>query len=514
MENKILVVDDERDIRDFLFKALTRVGRFQVELAENGVEALKKMENQKFDLVVTDLKMPAMDGLQLVTEISSSRPEILTVLMTGHGTIDSALEAMKRGASDYLTKPLNLEETILRLKKVLEGKQRFVKLKDYTDQLEKANQELRRIDAIKSEFVSVASHELRTPLASIKNAIQLILSGKTGQINENQIKFLSMAERNINRLTNILNNLLNLSRIESGKTVMNLEELVPKAIIEFILSSLKPQADGRSVKLRINLPEGLPSVYGDREKVEQILTNLVGNAIKFTPEGGEITVSAKPSVENGRMVAFSVSDSGGGIPEDQLEKIFEKFHQVEDSLHRSTSGTGLGLAITRGLVEAHQGKIWAESELGKGSTFTFTLPVSERERRDANFRFILDREFQRAQENQTPLTLFLVEVLNQREEVEDALMEELESKITQCFCRKSDILLKRRREKILVALCEADLKGAEAIRQRIDEGFQKSPTKDRSGPLAIKIGTATYPEEALSKRELFRKAKDHLRRAL
>src|SRR4030043_326054 len=182
MENRVLVVDGERDIRDFLLKALTRIARFQVDLAENGEEALKKIEKERFDLVLRDLKMPSMDGLQLITEISRSKPEILTVLMTGHGSIDSAIEAMKNGASDYLTKPLNLDETILRLKKVIEEKQRFVRLKDYADQLEKANQELKHIDAMKSEFVSIAAQKLRTPLAAIKNSIQLILSGKQGEI--------------------------------------------------------------------------------------------------------------------------------------------------------------------------------------------------------------------------------------------------------------------------------------------------------------------------------------------
>jgi DNA-binding response OmpR family regulator len=253
MESRILVVDDEKEIRDFLLKALTRLKGYDVELAESGEEALKKIEKGNFDLVLTDLKMPNTDGLQLLAEIGKSKPEILTVLMTGHGTIDSALEAMKRGASDYLTKPLNLDEMIVRLQKVLEERQRFVKLRDFATQLEKANQELKRIDEMKSEFVSVASHELRTPLAAIKNAVQLILQGKTGEINENQKNFLSMAERNISRLTNILNNLLDLSRIESGKIDLKIEELDPRTPIEFILSSLKPQADGKSIQLRIEI---------------------------------------------------------------------------------------------------------------------------------------------------------------------------------------------------------------------------------------------------------------------
>jgi signal transduction histidine kinase len=515
MENKILVVDDEKEIRDFLMKALTRIGGFQVELAEDGEEALKKIEKQRFDLVMTDLKMPRVDGLQLIKEISRLNPGILTVLMTGHGTIDSAIEAMKQGASDYLTKPINLDETILRLKKVLEEKQRFVRLKDHADQLEKANLELKKIDAMKSEFVSVASHELRTPLAAIKNSIQLILSGKTGDINQNQTKFLTMADRNITRLTNILNDLLNLSKIESGKIELKFEEVELKHLVEVTVSSLQPQADVKLIRMVSEIPEGLSPVNGDKEKIEQILINLIGNAIKFTPEGGNIYVTATPFPEEGgfgNKIAISVRDTGVGIPAEHLGSIFDKFFQVEGSLQRSVSGTGLGLAITKGLVEAHQGKIWAESEVGKGSTFTFTLPVSEEERRESYFRFILDREFLRAQKNDLPLSLFLIEFIGQKQEIENELLQELELRIKQSLCRKGDILLKRKQEKMLFALCEADLKGVQAIRQRIEEDLLKNPIQGADGPLSIKIGIATFPENALSKRELFRKAKERLRK--
>jgi len=515
MENRILVVDDEKEIRDFLHKALSRIGNFHVELASSGEDALQKIEKESFDLVLTDLKMPKMDGLQLMTEIARSKPEILTMMMTGHGTIDSALEAMKRGASDYLMKPLSLDELMIRIRKVLEERQRFVRLKDFADQLEKANQELRKIDVMKSEFVSIASHELRTPLAAIKNAVQLMLSGKTGEINENQSKFLSMAERNINRLTNILNDLLNLSRIESGKIELKFENLVLKGITELTASSLRPQADVKSIQIEVEISEQLPAVYGDPEKIEQILTNLIGNAIKFTPEGGKIIISAKhlskeKEGEYGDKVAVSIKDNGIGIPPEHLEPIFEKFHQVEGSLQRSVSGTGLGLAITKGLVEAHQGKIWVESEVEKGSTFTFTLPLAEGERREPHFRFILDKEFRRAQENDAPLTLFLIKVLDEGGEVKEALLYQLEEKVKQCLCRKTDILLRREKEKILAALCEANLNGAQVIHKRIGEEIQKHPLEGQEKPLRIKVGTATYPEEALSKGELFRLAKERL----
>lgn len=516
MENRVLVVDDEKEIRSFLSKALSRLGGFHVELAESGEEALHKLEKEPFQLVLTDLKMPKMDGLQLIAEIARSKPETLTIMMTGHGTIDSALEAMKRGASDYITKPLNLDEMILRLRKVLEEKQRFVRLKDFADQLEKTNLELRKIDSMKSEFVSVASHELRTPLAAVKNVVQLMLSGKTGAVNENQKRFLSMAERNIDRLTNILNDLLNLSRIESGRMALNFENIELGAVIEWAASSLRPHADVKSIQIDVQIPESLPTIDGDQEKIEQILTNLIGNAIKFTPDGGKILISAHPPPQGqkeryGQAVAISVKDSGIGIPAEHLGAIFEKFYQVEDSLRRSAGGTGLGLAITKGLVEAHQGKIVVESEMGKGSTFTFTLPVSRGERRNPHFRLVLDKEFRRSQENNVPLTLFLIEVLDPGVEGKEALLNKLEETVKQCLCRQADISLKLEKEKILAALCEANLEGAQVVRQRIEAGIQNHPLEPGGISLRVKVGSATYPEEAFSKKELFRMARERLR---
>jgi signal transduction histidine kinase len=510
MEKRILIVDDEKEIGVLLYQALSRMGGFYVEVVESGEEALQKIEKEPFDLVLTDLKMPKMDGLQLVKEIAQAKPEILTVLMSGHGSIDSALEAMKKGASDYLTKPLNLDELVIRLCKVLDEKQRFLSLKDYAYELERANKELRKIDEIKSEFVSVASHELRTPLAAIKNAVQLMMSGKTGEINENQAKFLSMAERNINRLTNILNDLLDLSRIESGKIDIKFEELDVRIPIEFVASTLKPQADAKSIQIVVEVTQHLPAVYGDQEKIEQILTNLIGNAIKFTPEGGKVVVSTQPLDAQERKLAISVRDTGIGIPKDQLEKIFEKFHQVEGSLHRLVSGTGLGLAITKGLVEANYGTIWVESEVGKGSVFTFTLPMSKGERRDLRFRSMLDREFQRAKENQSPLTLFLIEIREEKVDVKDTLLDQLEVQVKQCLCRKGDITLRRQKEKILAVLCEADLKGAQAVCQRIEREIKKCAMNWGDQSPIIKVGMATYPAEAFSKRELFRLAKERL----
>jgi two-component system, sensor histidine kinase and response regulator len=376
MGNRILVVDDEKEVRTVLFRALTQMGGFHVEVAESAEAALEKIAKEDFDLVLTDLRLPGRDGLQLVSEIVRTKPAIITIVLTGHATIDSALEAMKRGASDYLRKPVELQEMIIRLQKALEERTRFVKLKEVADNLEKSNQELRRLDENKTEFISLASHELRTPLTIIKSQVQTVLDGNLGRINKSQSEFLSTVASNVERLIRLVKDLLDLSRIQTGRIEMRCEEIEVIDLIHYILGLFKPEADKKSIRLKNEAPAGIGCVFADREKVERILLNLIGNSLKFTPAGGEISVSATVSGDAGNDMVIGVKDSGSGIPEAELEKIFERFHQVEETSSESLEGAGLGLAITKGLVEALHGRIWAESEVGKGSVFRFTLPLA------------------------------------------------------------------------------------------------------------------------------------------
>ncbi|OGP49701.1 MAG: hypothetical protein A2Y79_05285 [Deltaproteobacteria bacterium RBG_13_43_22] len=257
----------------------------------------------------------------------------------------------------------------------------------------RANEELLRLNTMKTQFISVASHELRTPLTSIKNAVDIIISKKAGELTANQERFLGMASRNINRVTAMINDLLDLTKLESKRTELHLSEVNVVIILQQLLETFNPQAAGKSVALELEYPKDLPTVYGDQQRVEQIFYNLVGNALKFTPEGGRVTVSARiagAALEGvhdylaqtkgsgsalSQWLELSVTDTGIGIlPEDQ-KHIFEPFYQVEDNLMMAAKGTGLGLAITKELIEALGGKISVKSKRGQGSRFSFMLPA-------------------------------------------------------------------------------------------------------------------------------------------
>lgn len=251
-------------------------------------------------------------------------------------------------------------------------KGKVIILRDITEEKE--------VDRMNTEFFSVVSHEIRTPLTSMKNAVDLILDGTAGAINENQRKFLSMVDRNINRLSEIISELVDISKIESGTITMELKPLDLGVALNMVKAPLTSKTKEKSISIHTEIPSNLPQVYGDSSKLEQIFNNLLNNAIKFIPEGGHIYISAKDYELDGDFIEVSVKDTGIGISPEKLEKIFDKFYQVENSMTRETKGTGLGLSIVKSLVELQGGKIWVESEEGKGSKFTFTLPKHSPER--------------------------------------------------------------------------------------------------------------------------------------
>ena len=228
---------------------------------------------------------------------------------------------------------------------------------------------LREIDRLKSEFIATASHELRTPLTSVQMGVHLLLEGAVGELNDKQAEVLGACREDCERLDKLMRDLLDLSRIEAGDSQPELEAVRTRDLIIAETEELRPQVETKGISFRVYAPVDLPAVMADRSQIERVLANLVVNAIRYTKQG-EIRISAEP---RGHYVAVSVSDTGVGIPQEYLPHIFDKFVQVPGA---ATGGAGLGLAISRLIVEGHGGQISVQSEMGHGSTFTFTLPVA------------------------------------------------------------------------------------------------------------------------------------------
>lgn len=254
------------------------------------------------------------------------------------------------------------------------------------------NKELARLERLKSEFISIVSHELKTPLTSIKNAFDIISGGKAGELSEPMLRFLDMSKRNVRKLSRIINDLLDMSKIEAGEMDYDIKPASIIPVINEVTQNLTQEALKKNIKLTTKLSGEIKNVYADIARIEQVLSNLLSNAIKFTPEKGSITIKVdmvdaedihaedcfKPSIKklNGEYVRVCVSDTGIGINQDNLVHVFDKFKQIENSLSREVGGSGLGLSIVKQMITVHKGAIWCDSVENKGSNFYFVLPVS------------------------------------------------------------------------------------------------------------------------------------------
>jgi signal transduction histidine kinase len=249
------------------------------------------------------------------------------------------------------------------------------------DSLRDAKSELEKLNQIKNEFISMVSHELRTPLTAVKGFVKVVLSGEAGKIDPQQEKFLQIADQSIDRLTVLITDLLDISRIESGQLKLTITFINPKELISVVAKTMQPEAARKKIKIKTYVPDKFPMISADRQRLIQVLDNLILNSIKFTPAGGMITVSAS---DRGDFVLFSVADTGIGIDKKDQQKIFEKFYQVDSSTTRVGNGTGLGLAIVKSIVEMHGGQVWVESEPNKGANFQFVIPRAKTEIKDFN----------------------------------------------------------------------------------------------------------------------------------
>jgi len=485
----VLFVDDETNVLNSL-KRLLHTEPYRCIFAQNGQEAIEIMEKENIHVIVTDLRMPEMDGFTLLSRIEKKFPDTIRLVLSGLGDKDSIFDAIDKGnIYRYILKPWDNSEIKIVVRQALErqqGKSREAllanlienaghimiviihpdglimecnaltrslfcytekellglrvddlfkrdadepgKIADFVAQDSSWQGELtavtkdgelfpaamvmsryesqggrdaniicfvrdvtqeKEIERMKSEFIALTSHEMRTPLTSIRNSVDIILSRKAGSITATQEKFLTIAERNINRLGGFLNDLLHLYELETNKMELKYAEIDITTTVMDAIKRLQPLAEKKSIQLSVKIPPDLPVIYADASRIEEVVAHLVDNAIKFTGTKGKIRVEVRPMLDRpddvfqdvNVFVEISVTDTGIGIPPEFIEHVFDKFYQVEASMStKRQSGTGLGLAINKYIVEAHGGTIACRSEEGKGSRFVFTLPIFHNKR--------------------------------------------------------------------------------------------------------------------------------------
>jgi signal transduction histidine kinase len=254
-----------------------------------------------------------------------------------------------------------------------ELKDRTQELARYNDEIKMANEKLRELDRLKSSFVSNVSHELRTPLTAIEGLADNLLDGVTGPLTAKQASYMIGIRESTERLERLINDLLDLSVIEAGKAALKPTSFPIMRLLREVTDTLKPMADEKQITVEINSTNGHSMAWADRDKVTQVLTNLIGNAVKFTPRRGKVSMVVDSIKE--AWLEVSISDNGPGIPPEEATKIFDEFYQMNQPGRDKSRGVGLGLAISKKLVEMHGGKIGVESTVGRGSSFSFTIPA-------------------------------------------------------------------------------------------------------------------------------------------
>ena len=389
----ILIVDDDTMLLEALAEALRlRMGEIHVDIAASGTEALERIKDADYETIVSDIKMPGMDGLALLAQIHATRPETPVLLITGHGEHDLAIEAVRGGAYDFIQKPIDRDYFMTSVQRAIQVRQlsRQVEeqqraLERYATSLEQMveerTRELVEANRVKDEFLGVASHELRNPLIGLKLYMQL-----TGLALERAgvalPQYWEKMQYAASRLEMRINDLVDAVRIASGKLALRLERCDVRALCAEVAHD---QGASTERSIMLDLPTEPLEIEGDVDRLSQVFTNLLLNAIQFSPSDRPVVLSAG---QVGDEAIISIADQGVGIPPEHLSHIFERFYQVPNAMPtvevKSRVGMGLGLFICREIVERHGGRIWAESTVGAGSRFYVALrmapPTGRRQR--------------------------------------------------------------------------------------------------------------------------------------
>lgn len=360
----VLIADDEDGLRSTIAAWLTDEG-FAVDEAPDGTEAIKKVQVKDFDVALLDIRMPGANGLEVLRYIRKNSGETEVVMMTGMSDVTMAVEAMKLGAREYLTKPLDMDQLVPQIRSLLQKR-------DAED----------RIRRLQSEHTARLLYDLHNPIAGLKQSIGYLLKGMAGPLGDHQKELLGYMTNSIDKVILLLNDMMDLTKLEGGRVrlnegIGNLGDSLTKVVQEY-------QIPIKSNKITLDqlIEPDLPPLEYDSEKIEQVIQNFLSNAVKYTPVQGAIVVQIRKvqlvleeGQQPGDFLMVSVFNSGEGIPKEELPLIFDRYRTLTPGKENKQKTTGLGLIICQRIIEAHNGKIWVESDKGKGATFCFALPV-------------------------------------------------------------------------------------------------------------------------------------------
>jgi len=350
----ILVVDDEMGPRESLKMILNPY--YNVHIADRGGQAIELLKQYPVDLVTLDLKMPGFTGIDVLEKVKQHDPDIEAIIITGYGSLDTAIEGLRLGAFDYISKPFDVNHILALVKRGLERR--------------RAKSQLRQV---KSDFLSNVSHELRTPLSVVVGFVYLLLNQVIGKLTDEQQKVLETVYRNSEELLELIDNVLWMTSLNAGDSGAALEKFDIGEVIEETAKRYQRTLREKGLQLHVEKPDGPLAVVSDRSKVERIFQNVFNNAVKFTSQGA-ITVKAKLAEDRGG-VDIEISDTGIGIDSNKINSIFEPFQQVDGSLQRSFAGLGLGLAVARRMSELIGAKLEIASKPNVGTRVMMRFPL-------------------------------------------------------------------------------------------------------------------------------------------
>ncbi len=376
---KVLLVDDDEDDA-IITQALLQqssVPRFEIDWVRSYDAGLTRLKEHHHDISLLDYNLGSRTGIDFLRAAHSDCQHAPIIMLTGQGNESLVLEALESGAIDYIPKRNISSENLQRA--ICHGMEKIrlqTELAAHQRELERTNHELKqRTDEIQ-RFYHLLAHELKTPLTAASEFVNILLEGIPGSLNTEQSEYLQLIQGCCGHLNRNINDLYEITRLETGKLSLDLQsEPLPNLIAE-VLRYLRPKSQAKGISLQTSLAPNLPNVMMDAQRIRQVLLNLVGNALKFTDPTGRILVEACEDPLCPGRVRIGIQDTGVGIPQDQLNGIFERLYQVEDDPSGMSPGLGLGLFICREIVKLHKGTMSVTSTVGKGSIFCFTLPCA------------------------------------------------------------------------------------------------------------------------------------------